>query len=50
MICSLMALEENEKRACLNISESKCNRKSAQMLGFRKIAFPVVNTSGITQV
>lgn len=28
-----MAIEENEKRACLNISESGCDRESAQMLG-----------------
>lgn len=40
-----MAIEENEKRVCLNISESQYNKKSAQMLGFRKIANPGVNTS-----
>lgn len=42
-----MAVEENGKRACLNISESECNRKGAQTLGFRKIAIPGINTSGV---
>lgn len=37
-----MAIEENEKRVCLSISESECNRKSAQMLGLGKLPIQVL--------